>query len=318
MSSRLGAIGLLASFALAACSHASNDAPRTASSERGSAGQRGSAARSGSGWAPLAAPARPSDAAADRAASAAPGAAPRAGAAYQSSPSAEMAAEEKARPGLGTSWGERVASRVSGTSFTRASEDSPDATAAFFYNDESGVAAAARGRFVDHGDSLMPLVGGNVTVSLVDTSGRPLRAAHLDGRTIAIGSDGDRYVVRVDNHTPIRIEAVATVDGLDVVDGSDGDVHKRGYVIAPYDSLEIEGFRESEGSVRAFRFGSVSDSYASRRGKDRNVGVVGVALFREQGSDFRWTPEELNRRETADPFPSRFAPAPPPSHHRAE
>ena len=71
-----------------------------------------------------------------------------------------------------------------------------------------------------------------------------------------------------------------------------------------------EGFRESEGSVRAFRFGSVSDSYAARRGKDRNVGVVGVAVFREQGSDFRWSPEELDRRETADPFPSHFAPPP--------
>jgi hypothetical protein len=301
MSSRFGALGLLASVSLVACSHSANEAPHTAASGRRSA------AKSGSGWAPVASPASPSEAVADRAA---PSPAARGGAAYEPAPSAEMAQAEKSRPGLGTSWGERVSSRVSGTSFTRASSDSPDATAAFFYNDESGVAASARGRFVDYGDSVMPLVGGSVTVSLVDTSGRPLRAAHVDGRTIAVGSDGDRYVVRVDNHTNVRIEAVATVDGLDVVDGGDGDLRKRGYVIAPYDSLEIEGFRESEGSVRAFRFGSVSDSYASRRGKDRNVGVVGVALFREEGSDFRWTQEELNRRETADPFPSRFAPAP--------
>ena len=223
----------------------------------------------------------------------------------------ELGQPEESRPGLGTSWGESVSSQVSTTTFTRADGDTPYATAAFFYNDESGVNATSRGRFLDWGDSVVPLANGNVTVSLMDENGRPLRAARFDGRTTAVGSDGDRYVVRIDNHSPLRLETVATVDGLDVVDGGEGDFHKRGYVIAPYDTLEIEGFRESEGSVRAFRFGKVSDSYASRTGKDRNVGVVGVALFSERGADLRWTPEEIQRRETADPFPGHFAPAPP-------
>ena len=200
---------------------------------------------------------------------------------------------------------------MSSTTFYRESYGSPDALTAFYYNDEAGINAMSRGRYVDYRDSVASLAGGRITVSLVDSSGRPLRAAHIDGRTVALGSDGDRYVVRVENHTAVRVEAVATVDGLDVVDGEEGDLNKRGYVIAPYDSLEIEGFRESEGSVRAFRFGKVSDSYAARRGKDRNVGVVGIALFRERGSDFRWTPEEIERRNSADPFPSHFAPPPP-------
>jgi hypothetical protein len=230
-------------------------------------------------------------------------------------------AESESRPGLGTSWGEAVESRVSRTSFVRGG-DSPFATASFFYNDEAGAAAmtaTAGGRSVDWNDSVVPVRGGSVTVSLTDAGGRPLRAAHIDGRTIAVGSDGDRYVIRVDNRSPFRLEAVASVDGLDVVDGDDGDLRKRGYVLGPHDTLEIEGFRESEGSVRAFRFGSVKDSYADRRGKGRNVGVVGVALFEEQGTDWRWTPEEVNRRRTADPFPNHFAPAPPPPNQwRAE
>ena len=239
----------------------------------------------------------------------------------ESAPSSAAAAADEApraeaeRPGLGTTWGESVSSRVSFTRFQRDS-DSPDGLASLFYNDEAGVNAMSHGRYVGYGDSVVPIVGGRVTVSLLDTRGRPLRAAHVDGRTVVVGSDGDRYVVRIDNRSPVRIEAVATVDGLDVVDGDDGSLQKRGYIIAPYDTLDIEGFRESEGSVRAFRFGSVSDSYAARRGKDRNVGVVGVAVFREQGSDFRWNPEELERRESADPFPSHFAP-PPPSAYRA-
>jgi hypothetical protein len=205
-----------------------------------------------------------------------------------------------------------VESRVRGTSFSRAEGDSPSATAAFYYNDESGVTAMARGRFLDWSDSVTPVADGRITVSITDVNGTPLRAAHVDGRTIAIGSDGDRYAIRVDNRSPFRVEAVATVDGLDVVDGEDGDLRKRGYVLGPYDTLRIEGFRESEGTVRAFRFGAVSDSYAERRGKGRNVGVVGVAFFRERGTDWRWTPEELERRETADPFPNNhFAPPPP-------
>ncbi len=294
MMSRIGTLGILTSLCVTACGHGGG-APRSAASMHGSAEEApvatstGTASGAGAAYGQPSAPAAAAD---------------------------EVAKSEAERPGLGTSWGETVASRVSSTSFVRASGDSPDATAAIFYNDEAGVAAMSRGRYVDWSDSVMPIAGGSITVSLVDSSGSALRAARVDGRTIAVGSDGDRYIVRIDNHSPLRVEAVATVDGLDVVDGEDGDPRKRGYVIAPYDTLDIEGFRESQGSVRAFRFGSVSDSYASRRGKDRNVGVVGVAVFRERGADFRWTPHELARRETAEPFPARFAP-PPPSSWRA-
>ena len=283
-------IGVAMSLSIAGCSR-SGRAPDNAASLRNS------------NESPSVASSRGSSAAAGEAAGTPAAAAPAA--------ADEMARSESERPGLGTSWGEAVSSQVSSTTFFRYSDSSPDGIASLFYNDEAGIGAMSRGRYVDYGDSVVPLVGGRITVSIVDASGSPLRAAHVGGRTIAVGSDGDRYIVRVDNRSPVRIEAVATVDGLDVIDGQDGSIHKRGYVIAPYDTLDIEGFRESEGSVRAFRFGSVSDSYAARRGKDRNVGVVGVAVFREQGSDFRWSPEELDRRESADPFPSHFAPPPP-------
>jgi hypothetical protein len=224
---------------------------------------------------------------------------------------AESEASADERPGLGTSWGESIDSRVTHTSFVRDDRYSPSATASFFYNDEEGVRAVSRGRYVDWRDSVTAVGRGAVRVSLVDSGGSPLRAADVEGRLIAVGSEGDRYVIRIENNSPQRLEAVATVDGLDVLDGSEGDVRKRGYVISPHHTLEIEGFRESSGSVRAFRFGKTDDSYASLRGKGRNVGVVGVAIFREEGSyGFGYTDEELERRETADPFPNSYAPAP--------
>jgi hypothetical protein len=95
------------------------------------------------------------------------------------------------------------------------------------------------------------------------------------------GNAGERYVIRVTNPTPHRVEAVVSVDGLDVIDGEAGDLRKRGYVIPPYGDVRIEGFRTSSEGVATFRFSSVDGSYAGRKGKARNVGVIAVAIFEE-------------------------------------
>ncbi|MCG8423833.1 MAG: hypothetical protein MJE77_38545 [Proteobacteria bacterium] len=84
------------------------------------------------------------------------------------------------------------------------------------------------------------------------------------------------------NPTGRRIEAVISVDGLDVIDGQAADVRKRGYVVPAHGELTVDGFRVSTREVATFRFSSVSNSYAGRKGVARNVGVIGVALFAEQ------------------------------------
>jgi hypothetical protein len=99
------------------------------------------------------------------------------------------------------------------------------------------------------------------------------------------GNAGERYIVKVTNPTAHRVEAVVTVDGLDVIDGEDGDLHKRGYVVPPYGEVRVEGFRTSQADVATFRFSSVNDSYAGRKGKARNVGVIAVAIFEEQHNE---------------------------------
>jgi hypothetical protein len=95
------------------------------------------------------------------------------------------------------------------------------------------------------------------------------------------GSAGERYTIRVTNPTPRRVEAVVTVDGLDVVDGENGDLRKRGYIVPPYGTVNIDGFRTSLDDVATFRFSSVDNSYAGQKGKARNVGVIAVAIFEE-------------------------------------
>ena len=124
-----------------------------------------------------------------------------------------------------------------------------------------------------------------------------------------MGADGEHYKIVVRNATTARFEVVASVDGLDVIDGKPADPNRRGYIVDPHDTLVIDGFRTSDANVAAFRFGRVADSYAARTSGDRNVGVVGLAIFAERGAV--WTPAELYTRDTANPFPSRGYAVPP-------
>lgn len=249
---------------------------------------------------------------------AAPAAAPRAarpgsgsgsGSAYQ--PPAEKKLEE--RPGLGTTFGETRESHVSNVAFDRA-DSRPFAVVALNYNDDAGIQAMARrigNSYASFDRTGVEAAQGAVSLRLLDENGTALPSSNFAGQDYVAGSDGQRYVIQIENHTGNRFEAVATVDGLDVIDGKEGSVNKRGYLINPWSTLQIDGFRRSQSAVAAFRFGAVKDSYAARKGNDRNVGVIGVAFFHERGSVLPWTERELQRRDSANPFPGGFASPPP-------
>ncbi|MBX3183414.1 MAG: hypothetical protein KIT72_03395 [Polyangiaceae bacterium] len=224
---------------------------------------------------------------------------------------ADVAQPSPRRPGLGTTWGETRVSRISTTPFFRADSVSPSAVASFFYNDRQGVQEMTRGGFVTHDQGVISVSGGALTVRLLDDARRPLPGVQSGGRNYVVGQHGQRYVIQIQNHTPARVEAVATVDGLDVIDGREGAFTKRGYIVMPYSTVEIDGFRRSTDTVASFRFGSVDGSYAARKGSSRNVGVIGVAFFHEQGDRWGWGPGETRRRHDADPFPGGFAEPPP-------
>jgi hypothetical protein len=103
---------------------------------------------------------------------------------------------------------------------------------------------------------------------------------------------------------------VLSVDALDVIDGRPAPFRKRGYILNRRQKLVVEGFRQSTEAVAAFRFGPVRESYAPEKYHNtRNVGVIGIALFNEVGSD-PWTDEEVRRRLKANPIPKRFATPP--------
>jgi hypothetical protein len=95
------------------------------------------------------------------------------------------------------------------------------------------------------------------------------------------GAPGHRYSVRLTNTTGARVLVVLSVDGVNAVTGDTAHPSQAGYVLGPWDSAEINGWRKSLDDVAQFVFTDLPDSYAARTGRPDNVGVIGVAVFEE-------------------------------------
>ncbi len=123
---------------------------------------------------------------------------------------------------------------------------------------------------------------GSYSLDVQSAEGHTLPVFRHRGRTYVLGQLGQRYEVLVRNNSNRRVEAVVSIDGLDAIDGKRGDLRKRGYIVEPWQTLRIDGFRVSLRDVAAFRFSRVRSSYAARTGRPRNIGVIGVAIFPER------------------------------------
>ncbi len=149
-------------------------------------------------------------------------------------------------------------------------------------------------------------------ISLEDLAGSALPTFRQAGTTYVLGEPGERYNIRVQNPTAERIEVVLTVDGRDAISGDVGDyVAQRGYLIEPWGSLLVEGFRRSLDEVAAFRFTGRGGSYSARRGTPQHVGVIGLAVFPE-----KLRPPAPVWRPRRRPLPESEYRAPSPSESR--
>jgi hypothetical protein len=96
------------------------------------------------------------------------------------------------------------------------------------------------------------------------------------------GTPGHRYSVRLTNTTSERVLVVLSVDGVNAISGQTAAPHQTGYVLGPWQSTEINGWRKSMRDIAQFYFTDLPDSYAARTGRPGNVGVIGIAVFRER------------------------------------
>jgi len=126
-------------------------------------------------------------------------------------------------------------------------------------------------------------IGRLADVTVIDRdSGSALPAHYYRGEYWVAGSPGARYAVLIRNRLGERLLAVTSVDGVNVVSGATAAWGQTGYVFGSGEAYEITGWRKSDAEVAAFAFTPSPNSYAERTGRPANVGVIGVALFRER------------------------------------
>ena len=125
-----------------------------------------------------------------------------------------------------------------------------------------------------------------VDLSVVDRdTGSTLQTYTQHGRRYVPGEPGHRYSLRLSNHTSQRVMVVLSVDGVNTVTGQTADTDQAGYVLDPWQTTEIAGWRKSYSDIAQFVFTALDNSYAARTGRPDNVGVIGMAVFRERASE---------------------------------
>jgi hypothetical protein len=126
-------------------------------------------------------------------------------------------------------------------------------------------------------------LGTTVDINIVDrVSGETLPMYWHDGRWWVPGKPGNRYAVSLTNRSGVRTMAVISIDGVNVVSGETAAHDQTGYVLAQGQQAQITGWRKNLARVAAFEFTALPDSYAARTGRPDNIGVIGVAVFREK------------------------------------
>jgi hypothetical protein len=126
-------------------------------------------------------------------------------------------------------------------------------------------------------------VGGMAEVAIVDRdSGAVLSPHYYRGEYWVAGNPGARYAIEIRNRLGERLLAVTSVDGVNVISGATAGWDQTGYVFSPGERYQITGWRKSDAEIAAFTFTDSANSYAERTGRPANVGVIGVAIFRER------------------------------------
>ena len=154
-----------------------------------------------------------------------------------------------------------------------------------------------------------------VALNVVDReTGQVLRTYAHHGRLYVAGQPGARYGLRVRNLTSGRVMVVLSVDGVNIVTGETADYGQNGYVLDPWSSYDLNGWRKSQAQIAAFAFAPQGQSYAARTGRPTDVGVIGMAVFRERAVIRRpipMAPPILSDRFSEDNRATSAAPPPP-------
>ncbi len=204
---------------------------------------------------------------------------------------AQVSADEK----LGTKWGDEVTSHVTEVNLKRLS-DQPIAESQVRYANKQ-----YQGKTVNS----ISLAAGKISFSIVDDVDAVLPLFREGQSYFLAGQDGQSYQLKYENHTDSTFEVVASVDGIDVLDGSNASRTNSGYVLHPHSELKIEGFRKSDSAVASFTFSKPEDAYAanSNNGSIQNTGIIGTVIYQLETPDSK---DDINDSSKYAPPPKAF------------
>ena len=127
---------------------------------------------------------------------------------------------------------------------------------------------------------------GNYEVDVL-VNGRPIRQFNHKGDVFVEGRKGSEFELKFTNNTWGRVEIVASVDGLSVMDGEECGTNSSGYLVPARQSIVIPGWRLDNSNVAKFVFKGKNKSYSAKSGHGTsNVGAVGFMVFEEKVSYF--------------------------------
>ena len=184
-------------------------------------------------------------------------------------------------PVVGTAWGEDVSSAVKEVYAERETRD-PTEVIVINYS----------AKYPTGNDRVYSIRNGDLEYAIRDANfnSLPLFSRYNRGgaeqQYSVQARVGMKYQLYVRNYSrDTNYEIVATVDGLDVLNGQPGSLNNSGYIVNAGTSLSVQGFRKDRNTEAAFTFAEVKASYAanSAQGDIRNVGVIGFAAFELKG-----------------------------------
>ncbi len=134
----------------------------------------------------------------------------------------------------------------------------------------------------------------NVSMTVL-VDGRPLQTVPHNGRTyLPVREPGGQYEIRVRNHGSRRVLAIVSVDGLSVMDGRTANDSGGGYVIGPYGTIRIKGWRRGNEHVAAFDFTGREESYAHLTGRGSRIGEIRLLAIEEQPLYQHYPPRHIH------------------------
>lgn len=123
----------------------------------------------------------------------------------------------------------------------------------------------------------------NVTFELLTENDNSVTEYHKNSQTYVEGRKGSEYKIRIKNNNYFKVLVIPSVDGLSVMDGKPADYKSSGYILYPYETTVIEGWRTDLDFIRKFIFTRKNKSYSAKTEQGTsNLGVIGLAVFREK------------------------------------